>query len=408
MKGSHPRITLLGNNSGRNLGDMAIMSSILESLSKRLPDAEFYVPTINPSWVREHYGSRYNVKAINVMPWTLSLRLLGLPTLGCLAKSDCALICDGIIFGKKLFNPAFNYLITLVFLAPLAGLLGCKMVCYSTGIGPFPSWISKLFAKWTINSCDLVMMRERDSEKLTKEIGVTRPVELTGDAAFINPTSSDDTAVEILQQIGLNPDKPILAINATSYLDTWLTDTERLKEPKSFLKLVSDSVHRAQEAAQEHFQPLVVCTHPMDEATCRELTELLGGHLITNTKYLSHDIQAVLRRCGLLVGMRFHSIVLASSVETPVVGLIYAPKVRGYLRLLNCEDYALELASLNEAFLSSKITEAWNTRSALKAQQQPVIRALKAGAEHAADLLVSRYYRERSAQISVNPLAKAV
>lgn len=408
MKGTHPRITLLGNNSGRNLGDMAIMSSIMESLSKRLPNAEFYVPTIKPSWVKDHYGSKYNVRAINVMPWTLSLRLLGLPTLRCLAKSDCALICDGIIFGKKLFNPAFNYLITLVFLVPLGRLLGCKMVCYSTGIGPFPSWISRLFAKWTINGCDLVMMRERDSEKLTKEIGVTQPVELTGDAAFINPVSSDATAVSIMKEIGLNPEKPVLAINATSYLDTWLTSSERLSDPRSFLKLVASGIRRAQESVRDRFQPLVVCTHPMDEATCRELTELVGGNLITNTTYLSHDIQAVLRRCGLLVGMRFHSIVLASSVETPVVGLIYAPKVRGYLRLLNCEDYGLELASLNEEVLGTKLAQAWDDRATLKARQVPIIRDLKAGAEHAADLLVHRYFAPQGVAQPVNPLAQAV
>lgn len=408
MKGTHPRITLLGNNSGRNLGDMAIMSSIMESLSKRLPNAEFYVPTIKPSWVKEHYGSKYNVRAVNVMPWTLSLRLLGVPTLRCLAKSDCALICDGIIFGKKLFNPAFNYLITLVFLVPLGRLLGCKMVCYSTGIGPFPSWISRLFAKWTINGCDLVMMRERDSEKLTKEIGVTQPVELTGDAAFINPVSSDVTAVAIMKEIGLNPEKPVLAINATSYLDTWLSSSERLSDPKSFLKLVAAGIRRAQESVRDRFQPLVVCTHPMDEATCRELTELAGGNLITNTTYLSHDIQAVLRRCGLLVGMRFHSIVLASSVETPVVGLIYAPKVRGYLRLLNCEDYGLELASLNEEVLGTKLAQAWDDRATLKARQVPIIRDLKAGAEHAADLLVHRYFAPQGVAQPVNPLAQAV
>lgn len=408
MKGSHPRITLLGNNSGRNLGDMAIMSSIMESLSKRLPDAEFFVPTINPTWVKEHYGSKYNVRAVDVMPWTLSVRLLGLPTLRCLAKSDCALICDGIIFGKKLFNPAFNYLITLVFLVPLARLLGCKMVCYSTGIGPFPSWVSRLFAKWTINGCDLVMMRERDSEKLTKEIGVTQPVELTGDAAFINPVSSDATAVTIMKEIGLNPEKPVLAINATSYLDTWLTAKERLADPKAFLKMVAAGVKRAQGAVQDRFQTLVVCTHPMDEATCRELAQLVDGHVITNSKYLSHDIQAVLRRCGLLVGMRFHSIVLASSVETPVVGLIYAPKVRGYLRLLECEDYGLELASLTEESLGTTLARAWNDRAALKARQEPIIRDLKAGAEHAADLLVHRYYPAQGAQAPRSPLAKAV
>lgn len=401
MKGSHPRITLLGNNSGRNLGDMAIMSSIMESLSKRLPDAEFYVPSINPEWTRKHYGHRYNVKAVNVMPWTLSLRLLGLPTLTCLAKSDVALICDGIIFGKKLFNPAFNYLITLVFLVPLARLLGCKMVCYSTGIGPFQSKISRLFAKWTINGCDLVMMRERDSEKLTKEIGVTQPVELTGDAAFINPVSDDKVAVAIMREIGLDPEKPTMAINATAYLDTWLSAHERLQDPKGLLKTIAEGVKRAQASVKDSFQPMIFCTHPMDEATCRELAVMCDGKVLTNSTYLSHDLQAVIRRCGILVGMRFHSIVLASSVETPVVGLIYAPKVRGYLRLLECEDYSLELASLTPQSLGDKLTEAWNARKELQERQRPIIGDLKEGAEHAADLLCSRYFgdaRQRSAQ----------
>ena len=407
MKGTHPRITLLGNNSGRNLGDMAIMSSIMESLSKRMPNAEFYVPTIKPEWVRQHYGDRYNVKAVNVMPWTLSLRLLGLPTLVCLAKSDVALICDGIIFGKKLFNPAFNYLITLVFLVPLARLLGCKMVCYSTGIGPFQNTISRLFAKWTINGCDLVMMRERDSEKLTKDIGVTQPVELTGDAAFINPVSEDRVAVSIMRELGLDPEKPAMAINATAYLDTWLNPNERLSDPKGLLKTIAEGVKRAQEQVKDKFQPLIVCTHPMDEATCRELAAMCDGKVLTNSTYLSHDIQAVIRRCGILVGMRFHSIVLASSVETPVVGLIYAPKVRGYLKLLQCEEYSLELASLTPDYLGRKLAEAWDARKELQERQRPIIGDLKEGAEHAADLLCSRYFgspRERVA----NPLAKAV
>ena len=407
MKGTHPRITLLGNNSGRNLGDMAIMSSIMESLSKRMPNAEFYVPTIKPEWVRKHYGERYNVRAVNVMPWTLSLRLLGLPTLSCLAKSDVALICDGIIFGKKLFNPAFNYLITLVFLVPLARLLGCKMVCYSTGIGPFQNTISRLFAKWTINGCDLVMMRERDSEQLTKDIGVTQPVELTGDAAFINPVSDDKVAVSIIRELGLEPEKPTMAINATAYLDTWLNPNEQLSDPKGLLKTIAEGVKRAQEQAGDTFQPLIVCTHPMDEATCRELAALCDGKVLTNSTYLSHDIQAVIRRCGILVGMRFHSIVLASSVETPVVGLIYAPKVRGYLKLLKCEEYSLELASLTPEYLGRKLAEAWNARKELQERQRPIIGDLKEGAEHAADLLCSRYFgspRERAS----NPLAKAV
>jgi polysaccharide pyruvyl transferase WcaK-like protein len=200
----------------------------------------------------------------------------------------------------------------------------------------------------------------------------------------------------------------MLAINATSYLDTWLTPEQRLKDPHSFLKVVAEGIKKAQESVKERFQTLVVCTHPMDEATCQELANLVDGAMLTNTTYLSHDIQAVIRRCGLLVGMRFHSIVLASSVETPVVGLIYAPKVRGYLRLLKCEDYGLELADVTPQTLSETLVKAWDNRVALQEQQRPTIRDLKAGAEHAADLLVHRYYGEQGATVSANPLAKAV
>lgn len=407
MKSSTPTVTLLGNNSGRNLGDMAIMSSIMESFSKRIPETKFYVPTINPSWVKQNYGSRYNVEAVDVMPWTGSIRLLGIPTLRCLAKSDIALICDGIIFGKKLFNPAFNYLITLVFLVPLARMLGCKIVCYSCGIGPFSSWISRLFARWTINGSDLVMMRERDSEKLAKEIGVTKPIELTGDAAFINPVSSDEVAVEIIRNLGLDPNEPILAINVTSYLDTWLKPGERLADASGFISLVADGVNRAKARCMRSFQPLVVSTHPMDEKTCNDLASRINGRVLSNSTYLSHDIQAVLRRCGLLIGMRFHSIVLASSVDTPVVGLIYAPKVRGYMRLLNCEEYGLELAGVTPESLSIQLAAAWEKRGELKIRQKIIIDQLRTGAERAADLVVSRYFIKATRDRSYSSLQAA-
>jgi len=205
-------------------------------------------------------------------------------------------------------------------------------------------------------------------------------------------------AVSILREIGLDPERPVMAINATSYLDTWLNPHERLSDPKSLLSTIAEGVERAQEGVKEQFQPMILCTHPMDEATCRELAGLCGGKVLTNTTYLSHDIQAVIRRCGILVGMRFHSIVLASSVETPVVGLIYAPKVRGYLRLLQCEDYSLELASLTPASLGATLTEAWNARKELQDRQRPIIGDLKEGAEHAADLLCSRYFGDRRAR----------
>ncbi|MCB0334287.1 MAG: polysaccharide pyruvyl transferase family protein, partial [Bdellovibrionales bacterium] len=366
MKGSSPRITLLGNNSGRNLGDAAIMSAILDVLSKELPTAEFYVPSIAPQFIDDHYGEQYNVKGINVMPWTGSLRLLGIPTMRCIAKSDIALICDGIIFGKNLWNPAFNFLITLIFLVPWAKLTGCKVVCYSCGIGPFPSFWSRLFARWVINGSDLVIMRENDSKALAEEIGVTKPIEVTGDAAFLNPVSSPERAIEICKEEGISLDRPILGINVTKYIDSWLKPEERISDKSVFLSELAEGLRLFASDEKDPVQFVLFCTQPMDEPFTYELASQIDAKVVHNSKYLSHDIQSVMQRCELLIGMRFHSLVLASAVEAPIVGLIYAPKVRGFMRLLDCEEFGLELGTLSPSILSQTLTKAWNNRQELK------------------------------------------
>jgi len=385
MKKQHPTILLLGNNSGRNLGDAAILSAILETVTKEMPDAQFLVPSIKPQFIDAHYGAQYNVKGINCMPWTGSLRLFGLPTVAAIARSDAALICDGIIFGKGFWNPAFNFLITLFLLLPFFKLFKCKLVCYNCGIGPFPSAVSRKAARIVMDGSDLVTLRDEDSKQLAEDIGVTQPLLVTGDSAFTKPVSSDDRAQEILEENGIPLDAPLLGINVTVYIDSWLKPEERVAGADTLLHKIAEAAERLKEAAGAY--PVIFSTQPMDEATSHKLGKMINAPVIDNSRYLSHDIQAVMRRCELLVGMRFHSLVLASAVGVPVVGMIYAPKVRGYLRLLRCAEYGLELQDITSGALFAKLPKAWSERIQVKTRQQEIVKGLTHGAESAARLL---------------------
>ncbi len=392
MKNTHPVITLLGSNSGNNAGDAAILSSILEVLTSQMPNAEFLVPSTKPSFTKNNYGSKYNVKGINVMPWTGSIRLLGIPVINCFRKSDVALICDGIIFGKKLFNPLFNFLITLFFLIPFAKLFNCKLVCYCTGIGPFRTEASKWMAKILINNCDLVLMRERDSLALCKEIGVTKEVILTGDAAFINKVSSDARTEDVAKAIGIELNAPLFGINVTNYLDQWLAKDERVSSKKGYENIVVASVNNAKAKISGGFTPVLFSTHPMDISFAKRVALKTNGKFISNTEYLSHDLMGIMKRCSLFIGMRFHSLVLASAVEAPIIGLVYAPKVRSYMRLLECTEYSLELADLTEEKLTSTIIKGWQNRKEIQRQQKLVVDELKEGARRAAVILTDRFF----------------
>lgn len=386
MKGRSPCLTLFGSNSGNNVGDAAILSAILAEVTAHLPDAEFLVPTTNPEFINSKYGSQYRVRALNIMPWNLSFRFLGLPSLRCLWKSDAALICDGIIFGKNFWNPTFNLLITLAPLAFFAKLFGCRMVCYSVGIGPFPKGQGSRFARYLIQSCDLIMMREAESKRLAETLGVTKPVLLTGDAAFINPVSSPARAAEIATRLKIPADR-LLGVNMTQYVNSWMNEGGERSDPGALVETLASGISQAREAVGGAFTPVIFSTHPMDEELCRTLATRLGAPLVSNTEFLSHDIQAVMQMCSLFVGMRFHSLVLASAVGAPVVGIVYAPKVRGLMQDLHCPEYALEMNKLSSTGLAEVITRAWNSRDHLLRTQQPVVESFKQGAQRAAQLL---------------------
>ena len=400
MADRNPVITLLGNNSGRNLGDAAIMSSILDTLAREIPDAEVLVPSLKPEFIDSHYGKKYNVKGVDVSPKTISMRLLGLPTFACLAKSDVALICDGIIFGRHLFSP-HNFLITLIFLVPFARLFGCKVVCFSCGIGPFPSKLSKIFARWVIQLSDLVIMREHDSANLAKKLGVTKPIQVTGDAAFVNPVSDRSAAEKLAQENELDLNKPLLGLNITPYIDSWLEKDERLAAKDKFLHEYAAGVRKVldQIEAEEGTRPQcpVFCCSPMDEEYSQQFAKEVGGVVIDNTRYLSHDMQALMRCCGLMVGMRFHSCVLASASGAPIVGLVYAPKVRGYMRLLECEEYSVELRDVEQTAFAEVLYKGWKNQKAIQDQQQKVVDELKAGAYNATVQLKEKYFSDGDA-----------
>jgi polysaccharide pyruvyl transferase WcaK-like protein len=239
-------------------------------------------------------------------------------------------------------------------------------------------------------------MRENDSKKLAEDLGCIHPIEVTGDAAFINPVSDEARGKEVAKELGIDFSKPTLGLNVTKYMDTWLNDNEKIQDKDAFLKMLADGVKKARTNLNEDIQTVVFCTHPMDEGAATELANHLDGLKVLNSKYLSHDIQAVMRQCQLFAGMRFHSVVLASAVEVPIIGLIYMPKVRGFMRLLHCEDYSLELGKLTLDSFSATIERGWKERETLKARQKSTIDELKAGALRAAARIRERYFQDQA------------
>ena len=55
---------------------------------------------------------------------------------------------------------------------------------------------------------------------------------------------------------------------------------------------------------------------------------------------------AIFSVCKLVIGVRLHSLIMASAVGTPIVGIDYAPKVRGFIESIDWTEHCCHLRDL--------------------------------------------------------------
>lgn len=367
------RICVIGSNSGRNAGDAAILSSIIKNIHKLKPDTKFEVPVPRKSDLYNRY-SPDTAKAIPMMPWNLSARLLGLPTIMSIVRSDVMLITDGIIFDVKLLNPMFNFLLYLIFLVPLARLFRTKVVGLLIGVGPLDSWLGRRWARAVCNMSDDVFVREDYSAELLKEVGVD-PSNITiyADAALVDVPADDERVDEIIKENSLFPKDKIVGINVNMYLDQWLNDSEGV-DSNGFIAELALAMDRIIDET-EH-KVVMVLTQIMDVQFAHKVLESSKHQkeiaVMGNDRYSAEELMGVMGRMRYFSGMRVHSLILASAMKTPCIGLAYAPKVRHFMDLMKTPDSIIELNSFTADELvghvkqmikeDSKIRPAYETR----------------------------------------------
>ena len=362
-------VCLLGSAAGRNAGDAALISGIMEAIDLRLKRRLLYrVPTLFPRFVEQTY--RHNqVEAVNVMPWTGSLKLLGWPTYRAVTGSDLSLVFDAVLFDRSLFNPMFNFLSSLYFLLPAAKKAGRRVGLYNCGVGPITTELGAKMLKKVCDSCDFITVREEGSAEVLRRIGVPENRFLvTADAALNAPGISDEEIDSIYRTIGLNPTQEILAININKYLNTWSEQSGVKLDVGGFLDLIATAINQLCRTVAAPL--LLVSTYHGDIELTAELRKRLQVSqpvaAIDNRQYDHYQIKGVLSKVSMLFAMRLHAMILASSSGTPIAGLAYQPKVQHYFDQLGIADSCTDFQQFSSERIHRFLLANWERRQATR------------------------------------------
>ncbi len=301
------RIVLSGYFGFNNLGDEAVLYSMVEGIRRGLGPVKITVLSSSPA----DTARELDVEAVN--RWHPGR------VFGTLRNSDILVSGGGSLLQDVTGAKSLYYYLGII---RLARALGKKVMVFAQGMGPLVRESSRRSAARVLNKVDAITVRDRDSLELLRSIGVTGEIAVTADPVLGLTVS--DSALEkgqaVLQQHGLADHKYILVCPRRWQDDAYL-------EP-----LVTALVALQRE---DYGICLFPFHKPEDTAVCRTAAETLGAGAVVLAESLAlEEILGVFGRAGLVIGMRLHSLIFAAVAGTPMVGISYDPKVDSFLRLV--------------------------------------------------------------------------
>lgn len=386
------KVFIVGNFSGRNAGDAAILECLMEDVYSVQRDVIFSIPTINRAFVEKTY-KRFPIEVIPLMPWNLSVKIFGVPIFRSALRADLILLTDAILFDRKLFNPLYNYLSTMALVLPMAKKRGIPVVLYDVNLGPIGTKWGRVCIQRVLDSSSAVIVRDQESVDMLSKIGLhTEGIVSGADCALNINLPSSEKINEIIKKEGILEEKGrYMSFNISSYLDVYVKGGKERISTGKFIEIISETMMKIIKELGKKI--ILVITQPMDLNIAYRVLEKANKPteitLISNKKYSHNELAGILSRVEIHVGMRTHSLIFATSSCTPTVGIIATPKNRGYMQSIQQSKRMIEFgAGFTAENLFSLIKDTWEKRDMIRDELKSIIQREKKKARSGVNYLM--------------------
>ena len=323
-------VMICGAYGKGNAGDDAILKAILAQMRRIDPDMPIYVLSHNPKQTRQ----RYYVGAVHAFNPFAFLPLMH--------RTKLYLSGGGSLIQDETSTRSLHYYLWSI---RMAKHCGNKVLMYGCGIGPVHSASNRTQAAKVINRCvDAITLREDLSAEELRAMGVTKPeVHVTADPALLLQPGTDGAVDSFLLSQGLEPQGRY----ALFVLRPW----------HGFTQKKQSLVDAANTAYQTYgLTPVFFALEPgRDLGVTREVRAALDcPSVLLTTPEDEKLIIGMMRRMALVVSMRLHTLIFASSVGAPLVALSYDPKVTGFMRYIG-QKHCVEFDTMTREALLAQI-----------------------------------------------------
>jgi polysaccharide pyruvyl transferase CsaB len=305
-----------------NSGDDAILTSMCEGIIRLGIPTKTTILSNNPMATEEEYGVhatyRFNLLAV----------------IKEIKNTDILLMGGGSLLQDRTSTRSLMYYLSILWLAKL---FKKKCMIYANGIGPIRRKMNRFFTKLMVNRVDIITLREHLSVKELEKMGITKPlIKVTADPVF----SLDLKAVsvkEILEQENVDASKPLVGVLFRDWKD----------KENYVIKMAKICDYVVEELKMTIL--FIPMKYPTDIAISNKIAEKM--HCESYTLRKNYDVNTIIGIIGetkFVLSMRLHALLYAALKSVPMIGFIYDPKVKYFLKELkmytieDIEDFTFE------------------------------------------------------------------
>lgn len=313
-KGKRDGVLICGAYGKGNAGDDSILEAILGQMRSIDPDMPSFVLSRNPKETRQ----RYRVGAYHTFDPRFILKM---------CRTKLYINGGGSLIQDVTSTRSLSYYLANI---ALAKLCGNPVLMYGCGIGPVSVPKNRKKAGRIIDRCaDVITLRDPESAQELAAMGVRKPqIRITADPALLLPPASDTRVDGYLLSQNMDPHGRY----ALFVLRPW----------KGFDAVCA----RIAEAAQTLYEtqgltPVFLALEAgRDLPVSLQTAELVRcPHHVLSAPKDGDLIVGLMTRMQVVVSMRLHALIFAAGQGIPLVGIVYDPKVSGFLNYLGQRNY---------------------------------------------------------------------
>lgn len=354
------KVLLLGSYGQTNLGDDLLMWNYLAFLRKQ-GFTQILVNANNealiPDVIRRAYPDMQVIETYRtgMLGWLRILR-----------RVDYVVYGGGTIY-KELYASTgrSKHAVTLrmAVLNWLARLMGTKIYHLNIGIGSIKTWAGRAIAKIGLGAAAYTTFRDQLSYEYARHTLHLPPKRIcqSTDGLFL-----DERWKKAWHVAPLNIDKKyktVIGINLLSDIPDWVDRTHYIATARKLVRQLCEAGHFVVLMPFQHESSPTNDHVFMQKEIVPYLKKQRGWRLLEYTGI--DQIGSLLDQCDAFIGMRFHSLLLATVTKTPFVAINYDTKCTRFIEETGY-PHAVKLEELTLAAVEESLREVLKEKSDIK------------------------------------------